>query len=444
MPDRIVPFYHPRELLDASLCQSLDGIHLLCISDSQRYILRRLLSYAHREIQYYSAINENNTYATPTIATLDIINSVVADLEDKLMADCSDLITALQCICSQMTLLRQAQNSTGIFSNAQEYVESGVVSWGTPPLVGAPEINEEQCALAQVHWQAMFESWTEVWGPAWSTGFSYLIPAVATLVATFTGGIPLLAVLGVFLTAAQISQFFSGWYDGLLENFTNTLLSYKNEIVCASFLAMYNGGDEDDAVAAVDAVIAGMPELSAGEKLMANLINFFAYRVGKLAQDENSAWYLANFTPGYCQVCIPEASAWWWFFRDNSLFDAEPNACDIGSYADMPYHYITDDASQLPVGQAGWTATVRVRGYINKALWDFPPAPNDVIIRVVLKEEDDIYEFIGSQFPDEGIYDISIEHELTGIVARVDFQMQGTNAVCTGWYLTELLLSTSA
>jgi hypothetical protein len=110
----------------------------------------------------------------------------------------------------------------------------------------------------------------------------------------------------------------------------------------------------------------------------------------------------------------------------------------------MPYHYITDDASQLPVGQAGWTATVRVRGYINKALWDFPPAPNDVIIRVVLKESDDIYEFIGSQFPLSGNFDIPIEHVLSGTVARVDFAMQGTNAVCVGWYLTELLVSCAA
>jgi hypothetical protein len=110
----------------------------------------------------------------------------------------------------------------------------------------------------------------------------------------------------------------------------------------------------------------------------------------------------------------------------------------------MPYHFITDDASQLPVGQAGWTATVRVRGYINKALWDFPPAPNDVIIRVVLKESDDIYEFIGSQFPAEGNYDISIAHSLSGTVARVDFAMQGTNAVCVGWYLTELRVSCAA
>jgi hypothetical protein len=67
-----------------------------------------------------------------------------------------------------------------------------------------------------------------------------------------------------------------------------------------------------------------------------------------------------------------------------------------------------------------------------------------VIIRVVLKEEDDVFEFVGSQFPAEGNYDISIAHSLSGIVARVDLQMQGTNAVCTGWYLTELLVSCAA
>jgi hypothetical protein len=444
MPDRIVPLYRPRELLDASLCQSEAGFHLLCISDSQRYILRRLLSYAHREIQFFSEINEGNTYTTPSASELDAIQATVDDLEDMLMADCSDFLEAIQCICSQLTLLRQAQASTGIFSNAQEYIETGAFSWGVPPPVGSPAINEEMCALAQTHWQAMYESWTEFWAPAWASGFSYLIPAAATAIVAFTGGLALPAIIGVYLTADQITRFFSAYYEGAVENCTNWLFSHKDEIICASFLALYNGGGEVEAIEAVDTVIAATGDLSVGEKLFFNLVNFFGYRVAKVAQDNLSEWYLANFTPGYCQVCIPEASAWWWFFRDNSLFDAEPNACDIGSYADMPYHYITDDASQLPVGQAGWTASIRVRGYINKALWDFPPAPGDVIIRVVLKEEDDVYEFIGSQFPDEGIYDISIEHELTGIVARVDFQMQGTNAVCTGWYLTELLLSTSA
>jgi hypothetical protein len=383
-------------------------------------------------------VNENETYLTPSAETLDAIATVVDDLEDTLMADCTALVDAVECICTQLTALRQVQQAQGMLSQANELVEEGYYSWDRPPTVGETQEEIAACGLAQAHWACMYESWTEVWRPGLTIGFDDILPAAAALIAALTGGLALPAILGVYLTAEAIEEALELGFTASAENYTNWLFSNKEEIVCASFQALFAGGSEQDVQDAVDAVIDASIEISPGDKAFSHLLNYISYRIAKVAQDNDSGWYNEVVEPGYCSICDIEDFAVWNFWADNSLFDTEPIACDVGSYADMPYHYITDDPSQLPVGAVGQTAYVNVRGYINKSAWDFPPTAEQCIIRVTLLEEEQDVEFLGADFPSEGDYNITKPVVLTGTVTRVDFATYGTNAVCTGWDIQRL------
>jgi hypothetical protein len=402
-------------------------------------MMRRLISYAHREIQYYVEVHENETYTTPSQATLDTIGAVVDDLEDTLMADCTALVEAVECICTQLTMLRQQQTAQGLLAGAQQTVDDGWFSWDRPGTVGTSEQEEEACALAQAHWNAMWEGWTEIFRPALTVGFDDFLPAAAAAIAAFTGGLGIVAILGVYVTAEAIEEVLEIGFTASAENYQNWMFSNKEEIICASFEVLFAGGDEDAVNAAVNAIIDASEELSPGDKAFSHLLNYVSYRVAKVAQDNDSAWFNEVVEPGYCIICNPANFAHWSFPADNGLFDAEPVACNgFGSYMDMPYHYITDDVAQLPVGGAGQTCQVRVRGYINKVLWDFPPTSEQCIIRVVLKEADDLIEFLGAQFPAEGDFDITEEVGLSALVERVDISTYGTNAVCVGWWVSDL------
>jgi hypothetical protein len=72
--------------MDASLALPSTGSHLFCLNDGQRYIVRRLLDYAHREEQYAVQWNADGTYTTPSAAQLDGIFENVDSLEDELMS----------------------------------------------------------------------------------------------------------------------------------------------------------------------------------------------------------------------------------------------------------------------------------------------------------------------------------------------------------------------
>jgi hypothetical protein len=86
VPDKRIPVNPWRTTLDASLSVQLNGLHLFALTDAQRYIVRRLMNYAHREEQYYVELNDDGTYTTPSAEQMDTILSVVDDLEDRLMA----------------------------------------------------------------------------------------------------------------------------------------------------------------------------------------------------------------------------------------------------------------------------------------------------------------------------------------------------------------------
>jgi hypothetical protein len=360
-------------------------------------------------------------------------------LEDTLMADCTALVDAVECICDQLTIIRQQQTAQGLLAGAQQTVDDGWFSWDRPGTVGTSEQEEEACALAQAHWNAMWEGWTEIFRPALTVGFDDFLPAAAAAIAAFTGGLGIVAILGVYVTAEAIEEVLEIGFTASAENYQNWMFSNKEEIICASFEVLFAGGDEDAVNAAVNAIIDASEELSPGDKAFSHLLNYVSYRIAKVAQDNNSDWFNEVVEPGYCTICNPQNFAYWSFPADNELFDAEPVACgEVGMYADMPYHYITDDVAQLPVGGAGQTCQVRVRGYINKSAWDFPPAGEQVIIRVVLLESEDVVEFRGSQFPANDSFDLIDEIVLTDQVGRVDISTYGTNAVCVGWWVSSL------
>ena len=351
-PWRIKRYYKPRVLIPlADLTDSPlpDGLYYL--TGAQLGVVRTLLQYAHRRITWVSEYGEQ-TYLTPTTEEWDDVELFIADLEEAFMTSCCqellDAIAGLQAtantiasgvasidagIATSNGWLEDINTVLELILAKQEHTEVTVTvnpdweqipdvenyfRWGysAPDQTVPAQVDAEACALAQAWYQAGFEWMTEVVLPVMRFGFDKVLPATTALLAVITGGATIPVAMGVYTIAEVIQELLETAYDVAETNLENWLLANKDELVCPMYVALSSGATMSTTWPDIyNDIVAPSGDLSAGDKFLIS----FCYRVlampsAYVAKQQDSQWYQASYTPGFCDSCPqpPIVGATWY------------------------------------------------------------------------------------------------------------------------------------
>ena len=301
---RIKRYYRPRVLVETAAV--LEGDYpavLLCLDAGELAMLRKMTAYLHRRSSFVSEYDEQH-YLAPTNAEWDELQAIVSALEGKLMG-CEELETMLQemrdfleCICRGVG---RPYASPLVGEMYQYYIENNYIQWDNPYPEHTEEVDPTRCAIAQLTWQMSYEILTEIVQPAQNAAQDALFPvAYAALVTMMGSPIALLPAGALYLV---FNAFIDAWVEGQLENVANTLLSYKDDLICAIYIAL-DGGDYRAAETACRIVIEGMTGISAVDKILFRAL-FAPWAMGAVAKAwaNASTWATSNVVPGYCSVC---------------------------------------------------------------------------------------------------------------------------------------------
>lgn len=304
-------YYRPRVLIETE--RVLDPQYpdyLLCITGSQIEMLRNLTQYLHRRSSFVGE-RFDGYYLAPTNDEWDDIEAIVADLEETLMG-CEDITTALNEIAAQVACLcYQARNPPDYTPASQGTIEHYITEEQLQynnPFPAATVVDEERCAVSQLLFQGAYEWLTELVQPVMDMTSDILMPMAMVLVASWCGATIILLPAGIVLAA--IWRLIETWESGEMENVTNTLLSLKDEIICAVYEGLLI--DAQTASESVKTIIYEQ-NLALGDKICLSLLcGPWMIGAAQAAWDEQSAWALINTTPGYCEIC---AQVVWPYFR---------------------------------------------------------------------------------------------------------------------------------
>jgi len=335
---QVKKYYRPRVLIPVSdvLDNPYPGSVLLCLSGAEVNLIRNALDYCHRRSTFVVTYG-TDTYVSPDNETWDLIQAVVAELEGKLMADCSDLIDAidridgtldehtteyqamvdelallaeaLACICSKMPVPSTADGTDQIVA---AMISDGTLQTDDPyPLYPGPGEDAEACAIAQLIWSFAWEFLVEIVQPVQKKAVSILLPSAMAVLASWLGttviGIPVGIVLVLLWDIIEI------WVDGRLEDVANAFYALKEEIVCAAYDPLRNGESLQAASNAMAAVINDQGDLSPIDKLVFRQLTApWALDRMKTAWDNATAWAVARVSPGYCSsTCGISGDTWY-------------------------------------------------------------------------------------------------------------------------------------
>jgi len=307
-------YYEPRVLIDTEriLAPQFPDI-LICLTGAQVEMLRNIVQYFHRRSTFAQGY-ENDYYLAPNNEDWVTIETIVADLEGKLMSECIEtLVNAIeeqtavldammQCVCaisaSQGDLAARLPDLTG-------YEDEGLLNYqdesetrGAP---AAPSTDEEKCELAQSMYYYIFDVYTEDLLPfANSTADTLTAAIVATSTFLLLGGF---LGMPISIVAWVVSAVIAWAVDGSIANFTSWLLAIKDEYICE----LYNAYPDYDA--AHDAVVSLIDEqesLSFLDKAIAKTIMASPWHMTWTALDQqtNGTWDIF-FVSGQCDDCEP-------------------------------------------------------------------------------------------------------------------------------------------
>jgi hypothetical protein len=186
------------------------------LNDGQRYIVRRLLEYGHREEGYYVEFNPDGTYTTPSAGQLDLVFENVDELEDELMTDHADvnlygwdgaLWRKLPLLFGFSANWDESLNETSTSSPWYKYLS--VVPAGEVRILQALSLANQTRATTNVFLQVNRMS-----GGQLCVGFSAALPQYAPLL--FTGAVLLAAGDRIFLYmgGSQIGDSITGCVSG--------------------------------------------------------------------------------------------------------------------------------------------------------------------------------------------------------------------------------------
>lgn len=346
---RIKRYYNPRVLIPVSqvVDNPYDG-RLIWLSGAETDLLRNLLEYAHRRSTFVSTYRSAD-YLAPDNEEWDSIESIVAELEAKLMTDCCQdildalgaindklttlngeigpmaldvdslatnvggiatdfpaLVSAAQCVCEKEFNLQVTNLIPPDWADYPDTVDNFDWTNNTPSTTVPSETAEEACKLAQCWWQAGWETSTEWVLPAFRFGFDKLIPAAAAGLALITGGVAAPVAIGVYAFAELVQELLELAYDVAETNLVNWLYANRQDIVCSLYDDIQAGTTGSAAWANVQTeLVEPAVELSAGDKvLIAFAFGIVAPWAAKRAQAQNSQWYQTIPEAGYCDACL--------------------------------------------------------------------------------------------------------------------------------------------
>jgi hypothetical protein len=342
-PWQIKKYYRPRVLIGVNdlLDPPLPDMTLVCLTGSELLLLRNVLAYCHRRSSFVVTYGTSH-YVTPDNETWDIIQGIVAELEGKLMADCSELLEKLdlviaaldlvapgltaiddtlalmsagissivdrmdigneylQCVCRKLDDIRQDPANSAIVDAG---ITDGSLIVDDPyPWEETPGIDSDACAIAQLTWSFMYEMMTEVIHPAQDKAHSVLFPLALTVVASWIGT-PLLGIpVGALMMLIYVLM--DAWVEGRFTVIENAIFTNKDEIVCAAYEELRQTGNLQAAATAVADAIREIPELSVLDVVcMTSLTSSWVMSRMSVAWDNQTPWALQRVTPGYCSTC---------------------------------------------------------------------------------------------------------------------------------------------
>ena len=305
-------YYSKRVLIDTSrILDPQFNDSLLCITGAQIEMLRNLMQYLHRRSTFASEQFDTH-YLAPTTEEWDTLQAIVADLENTLMGcegitqELASIAAAVACLCKGTRKQRQVAPTTQDIVN--HFVDAGQARYDNP-YIAETLPDEDRCAIAQLVTRGAYEWLTEFVQPAQDAASDLIIPAIMVLMATWVGPAVFSIPTGALL--ATVWRLWEVWEEGSLEDVVNTLVSNKEELTCAIYTGL---AINNRTAAAMARAIINDTALAGGDKVCLGLLHSpFMMHAAYLAWNEETAWGLANVTPGYCDACddVILGADWW-------------------------------------------------------------------------------------------------------------------------------------
>lgn len=314
MSERVVRRLSTREefSVEAWSESTPDECILVALTLQEAYIVKSVLPYAKRRINWVEHEINATTYVVTDWETLLEIRECVEQIEAKMVDGCvselvesldgvGDKINALMCICTNLAEAVDGQDVITVINGTSPYAPSteeivNVEGTGEPVVVG------EICELANVAFGFTFEFLTERVLPL----ASELGDAIAVAIAATTTFAALSGGLGVPVAiAAAVLGYIVQWLlDGSIANVTNWLFGNAQEIVCEIYNAISTYGSFDAAADAAEVYVNAGAGISPGDKAMIlwTLGNRWFYQAMQYAIDTaliNPASY-ASYECGTC------------------------------------------------------------------------------------------------------------------------------------------------
>lgn len=317
MAGRRVSPYPTRIILDyQAFYGSADhaGPFFVCLSEGDIELIRVLLGYARREINW--AVDMSGLpayYMTPDDAQLENIEDKIEQMEGRLMAVIcvQDIVEAidtlestlqggLECICNAMQAVQAntVQNAgeellTGVSEELLTF-EDNVPDF-TPPTENADACNAAQCA-----WWFVYEYVTEIAGPLADLALGTIVTLALGKLAVIMAGVAEIFRINPAQLIALITDIAQGLVGSTEAQIVNFLLASKDEIVCRLYWGFVNE-NLDGAIEEVGDIIDASDLSSAAKTgLKRGFSKPFVYLA---AAFRDGSWGSQRVEEGYCDDC---------------------------------------------------------------------------------------------------------------------------------------------
>jgi hypothetical protein len=214
------------------------------------------------------------------------------------------LESGLACICQKLYRALEDPAMAGIIDDG---LADGTFTIDDPaPITAAPALDSDACAVAQLTWHWAYECLTEIIQPSQRGALAVLTPLALAAIASWIGtpvlGIPVGVLVVLFNDILDVL------YEGSLQNVVNGLFEIQDDLVCALYDGMKDGGTFGDAHAAGTDVINAQEEFSPIDKIvMRGLIAPWTMQLMETGWTNLTDWATSRVEAGFCASCPEDA-----------------------------------------------------------------------------------------------------------------------------------------